>query len=74
MYLFCQNPSDDRTPITQFTMYFLKYIQYMDALAHVLNTGEGVVMERSVYSDLVFFETLYALNYVNRWGTYIFFN
>lgn len=31
----------------------------MDSLAHLFSTGEGVVLERSAYSDFVFVEALY---------------
>lgn len=54
-------------------MFYQKLFQYIDGLAHLLNTGQGVILERSVYSDLVFFETLFALKHVDRWGAYVQF-
>uniref|UniRef100_A0A4Y7NNP2 NADH dehydrogenase [ubiquinone] 1 alpha subcomplex subunit 10, mitochondrial n=1 Tax=Simocephalus serrulatus TaxID=117539 RepID=A0A4Y7NNP2_9CRUS len=32
----------------------LRYQTYLEALAHILNTGQGVVMDRSPYSDMVY--------------------
>lgn len=43
-----------------------RYSQYIDALAHVLSTGQGVVLDRSVYSDYVFTEAMYQSNYISK--------
>ena len=40
----------------------------MDALAHVFNTGQGVVMDRSPYSDFVFIEAMFKCGYVDKIG------
>lgn len=45
---------------------FARYSQYIDALAHVLSTGQGVVLDRSVYSDYVFTEAMYESNYISK--------
>jgi len=42
----------------------LKYYDYTDALKHVLSTGQGVVMVRSVYSDSVFVDAMRRMGYV----------
>ncbi|KAK7479177.1 hypothetical protein BaRGS_00029618 [Batillaria attramentaria] len=44
-----------RTLLTMYMQHFLKYAQ---ALEHLLNTGQGVVMERGVYSHTVFYNVL----------------
>lgn len=44
------------------------YSQYIDALAHILSTGQGVVLDRSVYSDFVFLESMFSQGYVSRGG------
>lgn len=44
----------------------LRYAQYVDALAHVLNTGQGVVLDRSCYSDAVFVEAMFKNNYLSK--------
>ncbi|XP_011554003.3 NADH dehydrogenase [ubiquinone] 1 alpha subcomplex subunit 10, mitochondrial [Plutella xylostella] len=50
----------------QIMMYEARYAQYIDALAHLLNTGEGVVLERSPYSDFVFLEAMYSQKYISK--------
>lgn len=42
------------------------FSQYIDALAHVLSTGQGVVLDRSVYSDFVFIEAMHMSNYISK--------
>ena len=50
----------------QIMMYIARYSQYIDALVHLLNTGQGVVLERSPYSDFVFLEAMYSQKYISR--------
>lgn len=50
----------------QIMSYMARYQQYIDALAHLLNTGQGVVLERSPYSDFVFLEAMLSQNYIGR--------
>lgn len=50
----------------QIMMYIARYHQYIDALAHLLNTGQGVVLERSPYSDFVFLEAMMSQNYISK--------
>lgn len=50
----------------QIMMYIARYHQYIDALAHLLNTGQGVILERSPYSDFVFLEAMLSQNYISR--------
>lgn len=38
----------------------------MDGLAHLLSTGQGVVMERSPYTDIVFLEAMYRTNLISK--------
>lgn len=48
----------------QMTLYQMRFFNYVEALEHLLNTGQGVVMERSVYSDMVFPEVFTQLGYM----------
>ncbi|GBP55937.1 NADH dehydrogenase 1 alpha subcomplex subunit 10, mitochondrial [Eumeta japonica] len=50
----------------QMMMYVARYSQYIDALAHMFNTGQGVVLERCPYSDYVFLESMLFQNYIRR--------
>ncbi|XP_013783567.1 NADH dehydrogenase [ubiquinone] 1 alpha subcomplex subunit 10, mitochondrial-like [Limulus polyphemus] len=63
---FYENPSNENVPEFQFQMYKLRYEQYIDALAHLLQTGQGVVMDRSVYSDFVFLEAMVKFGYISK--------
>lgn len=38
----------------------------MDALTHLLATGQGVVKERTPYTDRVFLDTLHRCNLISR--------
>uniref|UniRef100_A0A9N6WNW8 NADH dehydrogenase [ubiquinone] 1 alpha subcomplex subunit 10, mitochondrial n=1 Tax=Alona affinis TaxID=381656 RepID=A0A9N6WNW8_9CRUS len=42
----------------QLWKFQLRYRRYLDALAHILNTGQGVVMDRSPYSDFTYIEAM----------------
>lgn len=63
-FLAC--PSHPNAPKFQFDMLRLRLGQYVDALNHILNTGQGVVMDRSVYSDFVFMETMVQFGYMSK--------
>lgn len=47
-------------------MFISRYVDYIQALAHLFSTGQGVVLDRSAYSDLVFVETLYRNQLITR--------
>lgn len=71
---FCATPTHRNVAQYQIRMYMIRYSKYIDALAHVLSTGQGVVMNRSCYSDYVFLETMFKNNYISKGGQqYIFF-
>ncbi|XP_042216693.1 NADH dehydrogenase [ubiquinone] 1 alpha subcomplex subunit 10, mitochondrial-like [Homarus americanus] len=63
---FLQNPKDPNAAGFQFHMFRLRLVQYIDALAHVLSTGQGVVMDRSVYSDFVFIDAMANFGYISK--------
>lgn len=46
----------------------LRYQTYLEALAHILNTGQGVVMDRSPYSDLVYITAMAETGIVGKDG------
>lgn len=57
----------------QIMMYTARYSQYIDALVHLMNTGQGVVLERSPYSDYVFLEAMYACNYISKGARSVYY-
>lgn len=63
---FNLNPTHRLAGNFQIMMYTARYSQYIDALTHLLNTGQGVVLERSPYSDFVFLEAMHTCKYISR--------
>ncbi|KAJ8710620.1 hypothetical protein PYW08_009135 [Mythimna loreyi] len=63
---FNQTPNHRLAGNFQIMMYIARYSQYIDALAHLLNTGQGVVLERSPYSDFVFLEAMYSQKHISK--------
>lgn len=70
---FCENPNHLNVALYQIRMYMLRYSQYIDALAHLMSTGQGVVLERCCYSDFVFLETLFKHKYISKGARSIYF-
>uniref|UniRef100_D3TLY4 NADH dehydrogenase [ubiquinone] 1 alpha subcomplex subunit 10, mitochondrial n=1 Tax=Glossina morsitans morsitans TaxID=37546 RepID=D3TLY4_GLOMM len=63
---FCKDPNHFLAASFQIKMYMLRYNQYIDALAHILSTGQGVVLDRCCYSDFVFMETMHKHGYISK--------
>lgn len=63
---FCETPNGRNCGQFQIRMYMLRYSKYVDSLAHILSTGQGVVTDRSCYSDSVFMETMLKHNYISK--------
>lgn len=70
---FCEDPNHVNAANFQIRMYMLRYAQYIDALAHVLSTGQGVVLDRSAYSDFVFLEAMVKSNYVSKGARSVYY-
>ncbi|XP_038604923.1 NADH dehydrogenase [ubiquinone] 1 alpha subcomplex subunit 10, mitochondrial [Tachyglossus aculeatus] len=47
-------------------LYTSRLLQYADALEHLLSTGQGVVLERSIFSDFVFLEAMFNQGYIRK--------
>lgn len=47
-------------------MYQMRLLQYADALEHLLTTGQGVILERSPYSDMVFLEAMLKQGFIRK--------
>jgi len=63
--MFYANPFDDNTAKMQYRMLECRWEQYINAVAHILNTGQGVVLERSPHTDFVFTNAMRAKNYIS---------
>jgi len=50
----------------QFWMYTMRLLQYANAIEHLLTTGQGVVLERSPFSDMVFLEAMHKEGYIRK--------
>ncbi|CEF65265.1 NADH dehydrogenase [ubiquinone] 1 alpha subcomplex subunit 10, mitochondrial [Strongyloides ratti] len=62
--MFYKNPFSDLTAVMRERIFHCKFDQYLNALAHILNTGQGVVLEHTPHSDFVFINALKAKNYI----------
>jgi len=47
-------------------LFVFRYMQYADNLAHIFNTGQGVVTERSPHSDWVYFDAAYNQGWIEK--------
>ncbi|XP_013886504.1 NADH dehydrogenase [ubiquinone] 1 alpha subcomplex subunit 10, mitochondrial [Austrofundulus limnaeus] len=50
----------------QLWMYLMRLMQYSDALEHLLCTGQGVILERSHFSDFVFLDAMFKQGYIRK--------
>ncbi|KAM4608370.1 NADH dehydrogenase [ubiquinone] 1 alpha subcomplex subunit 10, mitochondrial [Polymixia lowei] len=50
----------------QVWMYTMRLLQYSNAIEHLLTTGQGVILERSPFSDMVFVEAMYKQGYIRK--------
>lgn len=50
----------------QLWMYVMRLLQYSDAIEHMLTTGQGVILERSPFSDMVFLEAMFEQGYIRK--------
>lgn len=45
---------------------YIRLNKYVDLLAHIFNTGQGIVTEKSPFSDHVFLEASYKFGWIDR--------
>ena len=59
--LFAQDPTANDHGLDRMLYYshVCRFTKYVEMLAHLFNTGQGVVTERSPHSDWVYFEAAY---------------
>lgn len=73
---FLANPNDVRVSFFQLLYYLMRFEQYGNAILHVLSTGQGVVLNRCAYSDIVFMEAMLKSGYITKeaMSQYMFMN
>lgn len=49
-------------------------MQYVDAMAHVLSTGQGVVLDRSCFSDFVFVEAMEKSGFLSKGARSVYYD
>lgn len=57
--MFYEDPTHPGVPWYKVFWYRIRYAQYIDALAHMFNTGQGVVLERCPQTDMVFADAMH---------------
>lgn len=69
---FYEDPHNINVATMQLHMYQLRFERHIDALVHMMNTGQGVVLERSCYTDFVFADAMRKFGYIsnNAWKMY----
>ena len=66
--MYYENPNHPAVPWMKIFFYKIRYQQYIDALAHMFNTGQGVVLERSPHSDFVFADAMHKCGFLPKDG------
>ncbi|GAB0096869.1 NADH dehydrogenase [Sergentomyia squamirostris] len=71
---FLETPKHLNTAGFQINMYAMRFWQYVNALEHVLNTGQGVVLDRCCYSDMVFVEAMAKNDYISKGARSVYYD
>ncbi|VDN91166.1 unnamed protein product [Brugia pahangi] len=64
MNMFYKDPGNDETAKMRDRILRCKFDQYLNAIAHIMNTGQGVVLERTPHTDFIFANACRAKNYI----------
>ena len=65
---FAQDPlgQDGGLDRMLYQLHIMRYMQYVDNLAHIFNTGQGVVTERSPFSDWVYIDAAFNQGWIDK--------
>lgn len=65
---FSQDPTaqDGGLDRMLYNSHIQRYKDYMDGLAHIFNTGEGIVTERSPHSDWIYIDAAFRQGWIDR--------
>lgn len=61
---FLTNPYHPNVTMFQFHYFQFKFDQYITALLHLVSTGQGVVLNRSFYTDYIFAKAMMNAGYM----------
>lgn len=64
--MFHENPARHSVIHMQYFLFKLRLFQYIEALRHLFNTGQGVILVRSCFTELVFVEAMHNLGWLPR--------
>lgn len=64
MEMFHENPARHSVIHMQYYMYKMRFLQYLKALRHLFNTGQGVILIRSVWTERVFVEAMHNIGWL----------
>lgn len=63
---FLRDPYHRGTARIQYEIFLMRIEQYMNALVHVLATGQGVVLNRSIYTEAAYMYAMYNSGYISK--------
>nr|CAG4638432.1 EOG090X05NZ [Cyclestheria hislopi] len=63
---FLKNPKNKKAGRMQLMKLKLRFKQHLEALVHILNTGQGVVMDRCSYSDHVYIDAMAKAGFISK--------
>ncbi|KAH7645777.1 NADH dehydrogenase (ubiquinone) subunit ND-42 isoform X2 [Dermatophagoides farinae] len=64
--MYYEDPYHPAVPWLKIFFYKIRYMQYVDALAHMFNSGQGVVLERAPQSDFVFADAMHKCGFLPK--------
>ncbi|KAK1123474.1 hypothetical protein K0M31_008181 [Melipona bicolor] len=63
---FLKDPNHTGTPRIQLGYFLMRYEQCMNAIIHILSTGQGVVLNRSIFTDFGFIYAMHNSGYIQE--------
>ncbi|CRK98059.1 CLUMA_CG011428, isoform A [Clunio marinus] len=71
---FCLDPNGLNAANFQIRMLIIRYMNYVDGLAHILSTGQGVVTNRCPFSDFIFVEAMHKHGYMSKGARSVYYD
>lgn len=62
--MYHENPARHSVVHMQFYYFKLRFLQYCKAMRHLFNTGQGVILVRSVFTERVFVEAMHNVGWL----------